>query len=447
MIEPRVLVVSHNVLSSSGNMGKTMMHMLAGISPDNLAQLYFHQEIPTRKCCLKYFRITDSDILKSVFFRKAHFKIFSENDIDVSSVRSRTDTGRLARVYQFSRQRTSLIYFLRDTMWRFGKWRTKELLKWVQSFAPDVIFLAAGDYAFPYRIAIWLSDFLHIPIVMWCADDFYIEPLNHGSFFRRIQCRQLLKLSQKVVRRGGTVVTISDMMQRDYAHLFQIPTKTIRISSAINQYSLSTDSRSGVVYVGNLGINRIVPLAELGRALKAAAISGFETINVYSGEQNSAILQQINKENGLTYCGCISEREVERLLGTSKFIIFAEAFDNKSICRTKYSLSTKIAESLRSGACILAYGPAEIASIDYLRRYEAAYILKEAAELPDAICRLCSEADEYRHYVQCAQLLAERFHSAEVNEEWLGDILTEAVSNYKNMEVKSAIQQSDMQAK
>lgn len=31
MVEPRVLVVSHNVFSSSGNMGKTMMHMLAGI--------------------------------------------------------------------------------------------------------------------------------------------------------------------------------------------------------------------------------------------------------------------------------------------------------------------------------------------------------------------------------------------------------------------------------
>lgn len=66
MVEPRVLVVSHNVFSSSGNMGKTMMHMLAGIPPDNLAQLYFHQEIPTRRCCLHYFRMTDSNILHAM---------------------------------------------------------------------------------------------------------------------------------------------------------------------------------------------------------------------------------------------------------------------------------------------------------------------------------------------------------------------------------------------
>ena len=436
MAEPRVLVVSHNVFSSSGNMGKTMMHMLAGIPPDNLAQLYFHQEIPTRRCCLRYFRITDSNILHSLISRKTEYRAFKESDIDESVAQSRNDTGKLAKIYQFSRRRTPLIYFLRDTMWRFGKWKTQALLEWVQAFTPDVIFLAAGDYAFPYRIAIWLSDLLHIPIVMWCADDFYIEPLNHGPFLRRIQCRRLVKLARKVIHRGRTVVTISDMMQRDYARLFQIPTKTIRISSAINHYSLPTDSRSGVVYVGNLGINRIVSLAELGRALKASAITGFETINVYSGERKSSILQQINKENGLTYCGCISEQEVERILGTSKFIIFAEAFDNNSIRRTKYSLSTKIAESLRSGACILAYGPSEIASIDYLRQYHAAYILEKAEELPNAIRHLCEKANEYSHYTRSAQSLAERFHSAEVNEERLRDILAEAISNYKTTEDK-----------
>lgn len=195
--EPRVLVVSHNVFSASGNMGKTMMHMLAGISPDNLAQLYFHQEIPTRSCCLRYFRITDSNVLHALFTRRAEYRVFEAADIDESASQSRTDTGSLAKIYQFSRRRTPLIYFLRDLMWRLGKWNTPALLEWVQSFSPDVIFFAAGDYAFPYRIALRLSALLHIPIVMWCADDFYIEPLRHGPLLRRMQCRRLVKLAEK----------------------------------------------------------------------------------------------------------------------------------------------------------------------------------------------------------------------------------------------------------
>lgn len=134
--EPRVLVVSHNVFSASGNMGKTMMHMLAGISPDNLAQLYFHQEIPTRSCCLRYFRITDSNVLHALFTRRAEYRVFEAADIDESASQSRTDTGSLAKIYQFSRRRTPLIYFLRDLMWRLGKWNTPALLEWVQSFHP-----------------------------------------------------------------------------------------------------------------------------------------------------------------------------------------------------------------------------------------------------------------------------------------------------------------------
>ena len=431
--EPRVLVVSHNVFSASGNMGKTMMHMLAGISPDNLAQLYFHQEIPTRSCCLRYFRITDSNVLHALFTRRAEYRVFEAADIDESASQSRTDTGSLAKIYQFSRRRTPLIYFLRDLMWRLGKWNTPALLEWVQSFSPDVIFFAAGDYAFPYRIALRLSALLHIPIVMWCADDFYIEPLRYGPLLRRMQCRRLVKLAEKIVRRSGTVVTISDMMQRDYARLFQTPAETVRISGKPNPYALPEESRSGIVYAGNLGINRITPLVSLGRALKEAAIAGFETIHVYSGERNPAILQQLKEENGLTYCGRIPAQEVERVLGASKFIIFTEAFDRSSICRTKFSLSTKIAESLRSGACILAYGPDEIASIDYLKQHHSACILREAGELPGTVQRLCAAPEEYRAYTQSARSLAEQFHSAECNETRMKEILAEAIRNFSTI--------------
>lgn len=423
----RVLVVSHNVFSDSGNMGKTMMRMLGGIPPERLAQLYFHQEIPTRKCCLRYFRITDSDILHSVFTRRAQHRIFEEKDIDESAVRSRTDTGNLARVYQFSRRRTPMIYFLRNWMWALGRWKTKALREWAKSFAPDVIFLAAGDYAFPYHIALYLSAFLDIPIVMWCADDFFIEPRRNGRLLRRIQCGRLLRLARKATERSKSVIAISDAMQRDYEQLFGFPVRTVRISCEENRFSRPSDQRSGIVYVGNLGVHRIDPLIELGCALKKAEIPGFETIFVYSGEQKPEILQCINEENGLTFCGCLAGEEVEKLLGRSKFLIVTEAFGKGSVCRTRYSLSTKVAESLRSGACILAYGPQDIASISYLRQYQAAYILSSAGELPGAIKHLCAEPDAYKDYVRTAMQLADRFHNAEKIEKRMNDILRTAI--------------------
>ena len=70
MPQPHVLVISHNVFSASGNMGKTMENLLGGVDPAHLAQLYFHSEVPTRRCCLRYFRITDRDVLRSRLSRQ-----------------------------------------------------------------------------------------------------------------------------------------------------------------------------------------------------------------------------------------------------------------------------------------------------------------------------------------------------------------------------------------
>ena len=425
----RVLVVSHNVFSASGNMGKTMMRMLAGISPENLAQVYFHQEIPTRTCCLRYFRITDSDVLRSVFTRRAHYRAFSSCDIDEAASQSRTDTGNLAKVYQFSRRRTPMIYFLRDTMWRLGKWKTRALEDWARAFSPDVIFFAAGDYAFSYRVALYLSGLLHVPVTMWCADDFYIAPQQSKSPLRRLHSRRLRRLAQRITERSKSVVTISDAMQRDYARLFGFPVQTVRISSGVNAAALPREERAGISYVGNLGIDRITPLVGLGRALKAAQLPGFETIRVYSSERSPATLAQISEENGLTFCGRLTEQEVERVLGASKFLLLVESFDRSAVRRTKYSLSTKVAESLRSGACIIAYGPDEIASIEYLAQHRAACVLKSAQELPGAIRRLCAAPDEYAAYTRCAQSLAERFHSAETNEKRMETILAAAAAS------------------
>ena len=77
-------------------------------------------------------------------------------------------------------------------------------------------------------------------------------------------------------------------MGTDYARFFDVPVETVRISSDPNPYALPATQRTGIVYAGNLGLNRIAPLVELGRALRQAALPGFSAIDVYSGEQRPA---------------------------------------------------------------------------------------------------------------------------------------------------------------
>lgn len=64
----KVLLVSHTVLSRTGNMGKTLLGYLADFSPQEVAQFYIHSEVPTdNSVCIDYYRFTDVDAVKSVF--------------------------------------------------------------------------------------------------------------------------------------------------------------------------------------------------------------------------------------------------------------------------------------------------------------------------------------------------------------------------------------------
>ena len=96
--QPRVLVISHNVFSASGNMGKTMESLLGGVEPEHLAQLYFHSEVPTRRCCLRYFRVTDRDMLRSVPLRRPVGRAYGPDDIDQGRAVSRTDQAGISEM-------------------------------------------------------------------------------------------------------------------------------------------------------------------------------------------------------------------------------------------------------------------------------------------------------------------------------------------------------------
>ena len=55
----KVLLISHTVLSKTGNMGKTLRGYLMDYTPDEVAQFYIHSEIPTdNSVCQNYFRFT-----------------------------------------------------------------------------------------------------------------------------------------------------------------------------------------------------------------------------------------------------------------------------------------------------------------------------------------------------------------------------------------------------
>lgn len=421
---PRVLVISHNVFSRSGNMGRTMADLLSCVPPENLAQLYFHSEVPTMDVCGRYFRVTDKNVLRSVVTRKPGYRVYGREDIQPDRASSRTDSGVTAQVYQFSRRRTPLIYLARNTMWKMGKWNSPELEAWIREFDPEVIFFASGDYVFPYRIVCDLADRLEIPVVMWCCDDYYIGEKNSSSPLYPYTRRHLMKWARRAAERSKCIVTICDKMRADYGRLFKKRAEVIRISAKPNPHVVPGAERRGIVYAGNLGLNRMEPLLELAKEAKEAGIPGYDRIDVYSGERDPEKLAKLTEENGIHFHGAVPNEELVQILGRAKYLLHVEAFDENSRIRTRYSLSTKIGESLQSGAVTLCYAPADIASVEYLRQHDAACILDRASQLPQVLRELNENPEHYDAMVARAAELAEKCHNKEANDRKMREILT-----------------------
>lgn len=423
---PRVLVISHNVFSEQSGMGKTLANLLSCVPEENLAQMYFHAEIPTIHVCENYLRITDGDVLRSLLSRRTTPRIYGKRDIAERTSRARTDRGILEKIYQFSRRRTPLIYFLRNLMWTLGKWESPALWDWVHRFSPDVIFFASGDYAFAYQIACRVAEKCGIPIVLWCCDDFYFSQRHAKSQLGRWNHKNLMKWLRRVSKSTASVIVISDKMAREYKAIFRQPISVVRIAAPPETGLPASNSRTGIVYAGSLGVNRVVPLTQLGRVLRAAGIPGYEQIDVYSHDNHERTLAQLTRENGIRFHGAVSADQMTAILGHAKFLLHVEAFDEDAKARTRYSLSTKIGESLCSGACIIAFGPADISSMEYLAENRAAVFLRSADELPGAIQKLNEEASSYSQYVTNARRLANQCHNKALNDAEIVRLLRQA---------------------
>ncbi len=425
----RILVISHNVFSDTESMGKTLSGYFTGWDKEKIAQFYIHSEVPTSdKVCKNYFRITDIEALKSIFTRKCG-KAFGENDVEPERLSPRTDSGNVATIYQKGRKRTPLIYIVRNTIWRLSAWNNKALKKWIDEFNPDAVFFASGDYSFLYRIALKIAKKRNIPLVISCMDDYYINNKNKDKFLGKFTHNLFLRQVKKTMEYSKMALCICDKMSRDYEKLFNIKCKTLHTPSSIDK-PMQEEKKNKISYIGNLGYSRHLQLVELGKVIKELNVpDGPKYIDVYSSEPREEITKFLTEENGIRFNGQISYEEVKKVIGESMAVIHTESFDEKIANSVRYSVSTKIADSLASGTCLFAFGPSDVASFEYLKGNDAAVVVTDKNDLKDSLYKLITDKG-YRESIEKNALeLAQKNHSLKENTELVKNVIEYVTKN------------------
>ena len=162
-----------------------------------------------------------------------------------------------------------------------------------------------------------------------------------------------------------------------------------------------------------------------GRALKG--LPEDLRLDVYSGETDEKILGALTEENGIVFHGSVSSQEVNRIISVSRLVVHTESFTPEMIGRVRYSVSTKIADLLASGRCIFAYGPAEVASVNYLRENDAACVVTDRAALTEALKEILNDREKRLKYIQNAKALAKKNHDGALVPEKVAEIIRTAL--------------------
>ncbi len=165
-------------------------------------------------------------------------------------------------------------------------------------------------------------------------------------------------------------------------------------------------------YFGNLGLERWKVLRELGICIEALNCHRARAmLEVYSSVTDEGIIRVLTIENACYYRGWVSGDELFRLLQGADITVHVESFNGAMMRRTWASISTKIANYLGAGKCILAIGPDGLASMEHIK--EAACTVSRLEDLPRKVDRLIGSAELRSSYQEKARNLAREKHDIE----------------------------------
>lgn len=425
---PRLLIISHNPFSQEKNNGKTLLSFFSNWEPESLAQFFITNELPDTSVCCRFFRITDLEILRAAIGINnspgGPLPIYVDSPMqDFTPQYSGGGTKRLIK------RRPQWLVTVRDLCWDLGRWKTPALEKWLDEFMPEVVFMQCSTPAL-YNIAFWICDRYKIPYFLEITDDYLSPKFSLNPFFW-IYFQRMRRQMTMAIQRAEKVLVIGEKMRRAYAEKYGGTYQIAMNSVELTEYRLPIPRRELVkmVYTGNLGVGRWKTIEKLGKICSSVPeLRARVRLEIYSGTAVSPQIQERLTKGVMTFCGKLSASEVCRIQEDSDILLHVESFKEKDRYITRYSISTKIGEYLARGRCILALGPPDVASIEYLRDHKLGAVLTSTKTdvIKKCLLDLVNNEEERLAYGKRAYEQARTVHNRTVVQKNIQEIIFSA---------------------
>lgn len=434
----RILILSNYPWKNNNSFGNTYSSIFGKIPNVEIAHVYMFDGMPDDvPNVTRYYQILEKDVMKSAFKRVQPVgrEVFVGQDFEGTAPGGgeKKSLHPYSRLLSFGkRHHWYSLFFARELAWKLGKVNFEDLMSFIDDFKPDIFFLPYSYVFYTNRIALYIKEHYDIPMVMEMAMDHYTlkrvswNPLFWlDRFAKRKQIRKLVEQSEMMF------VISKKLKEEIESHLnikCQVLYKTPDACRSIEAYK-GTEKVVKFLFTGNIYSNRWKSLAMLAQSLKK---QDFGHLDIYTASPiTPAISKSLNIDGYSEIHPPVSQAEVINLQNKADVLVHAEAFDsyNKSLVRC--AISTKIMDYLSVGRCILAIGPSDISSIEYLSENKIALVADSQQTLDNEISKIKVSPQIISEFAQKSQDYSQKHLNSEEMRQKLYNDLQLVIDNYK----------------
>ncbi len=436
----RILILSNYPWKNNNSFGNTYSSIFGQVPNTEIAHIYMFDGTPDSVTNVtRYYQILEKDVMRSVFRRGAPVgrEVFVDNkdfSLEPEITNKNEHKSLYGKLLAFGKQHHwNSLFFAREVAWKCGKVDYDGLMNFVNDFKPDIFFLPFSNVYYTNRIALYIKKNINIPMVVEMAMDHYtLKRVSWNPFFwldrfgKRRMIRQLAKQSE-------LFFAISKKLRDELEDSLHIPCKVLYKTPNKNRSSkqyMPNNETVSFLFTGNIYSNRWKSLALLARELKNQQ---FGHLDIYTASPiTPKIDKALNIDGYSSIHPPISQNEVIRLQNEADVLVHTEAFDkfNKSLVRC--AISTKIMDYLSVGRCILAIGPSDISSIEYLVDNDVALVADSKDRLSEQIERIKNDKSIITAYAaKSHDYVIQKLDEDKIRKDFY-NVLQQVIDNYNN---------------
>jgi hypothetical protein len=200
------------------------------------------------------------------------------------------------------------------------------------------------------------------------------------------------------VQQASALYGISRELCEEYSAIFKKDFKLLRkgcsFTNTITKNFVIKPIR--LVYTGNLyyGREKILKIiADQLEKINAGVVKIM--LQIYTPADITPRLDiMLNRTESSHVMGFLSYEDVKKVLADADIVLHVESFESKQANSVRLSFSTKITDCMQSGSCIMAIGPDNISSINFLKNIGSAIVVTDLADLHYTLNDLVNNPDQ-----------------------------------------------------